>query len=251
MSERHGSEPRDIGLALHIAEYHLGRRDTSAAEAALAALSDLDLAPSDGEALASAFAQLARTYVARRDVASAERALAQARRLAEPAAVWRAEAALAALRGDVAGGVVAWRRVAVEEPESAAVWLALARAHEAAGQPTEAVTAYLQAARVDGSSATILTVAERVTALDPVPAAAPVGRRVRIALLGSATLEHLRAYLVVHCRLAGLLPEIYVGPYGQYAQEIHHPTSGLYAFQPEIVVLAIHGRALFPDLYDA
>jgi FkbH-like protein len=73
---------------------------------------------------------------------------------------------------------------------------------------------------------------------------------VRIALLGSATLSYVRSYLEVACRVAGLTPAIYEGDFGQYAQEILRPESELYAFEPQVIVLAIHGRALFPALYD-
>jgi FkbH-like protein len=63
-------------------------------------------------------------------------------------------------------------------------------------------------------------------------------------------LDHVRSYLEIYCRLAALVPSFYLGPYGQYAQDILDPASPLYAFAPDVVIAVVHGRALFPNLYD-
>jgi FkbH-like protein len=76
------------------------------------------------------------------------------------------------------------------------------------------------------------------------------GTPLRIALLGTATLDHLRPYLEVHALLAGFSPSIYVGPYGQVHQEILSPDSGLHRFDPQLVILACEARDLLGDLYD-
>lgn len=243
--------PADTGLAVHIAQYHLARRNLDAARATLMPHLAAPV-PSERQqqALSEAFAALAQAYVARRQAELAAEAVAHARGLAEQPAAWRAAAALATLRGDAAGAVALRRQVATAERGNAADWLALARACEAAGTAPEAVTAYLEALRLDPAHSTLLVVAERVAALAPVGSATPPAQRVRLALIGSSTLDYVRAYLEAHCRLAGLMPEFYVGPFGQYAQDILDPASPLYAFAPDVIIAAVHGRAVFPDLYD-
>src|SRR5438132_496918 len=73
------------------------------------------------------------------------------------------------------------------------------------------------------------------------------GRPVRIALLSSYTLDPLIPFLDVECRRAGLAPSFYAAPFNQYTQEVLNPSSGLYAFGPEIVFVALDLEDLFPD----
>jgi FkbH-like protein len=241
----------DFGLALHIADYYLKRRRLSEARAALEPLS---APPPDAlrerELLAAAWARLAQAYLARRDTNPAEQALTQSRALAVTPEAERAAAQLASACGAHAAAVECWHRVVTALPEDATAWLALAHAHAAAGQPSDAATAYLSAARVDSSHATMLTVAERLAELAPALPEPPASSRVRIAILGSSTLDHVQSYLEVACRQAGLAPSFYLGPFGQYAQDILNDSSPLYAFAPDVILLAVHGRALFPTLYD-
>ena len=75
----------------------------------------------------------------------------------------------------------------------------------------------------------------------------PRGRDVRIALLSSFTIEPLAVCLDVECRLAGLYPEIYISPINQYPQEILNRGSRLYAFDPDMVILAVHAESLLED----
>jgi FkbH-like protein len=243
--------PADVGLAVHVAQYHLAHRNLGAAgDVLMPLLSPPPDSPTDRQSLAEALSNLALSYVGRREVGPAAEAVAHAQALAAHPPVWRAAAALAALQGDMASVVEFRRRVVDAEPDESASWLALARAYEAAQRVTDAAEACLQAARVAPTHATILSVGERLAALvPPQPGAAP-DRAVRIALIGSSTLDHLRSYLEVWCRLAGLLPTFYLGPYGQYAQDILDPGSALYAFDPHVVIAVVHGRSLFPALYD-
>ena len=74
-----------------------------------------------------------------------------------------------------------------------------------------------------------------------------VGERpVRIAILSSYVLDPLVPFLDVECRRAGLTPAFYVAPFNQYTQEVLNPSSGLYAFGPEIVFVALDLEDLFP-----
>jgi FkbH-like protein len=242
----------DAGLAAHVARYFLARRNLADARAVLTPL--LSAPPdSSGErlALAEAWCDLALAHVARREAEPAAEAIAHAQTLAARPVVLGGAAAVAALQGDTAASLEFRRRVVDAEPERSASWLALARACEAAQQLPEAVEAYLQAVRVEPAHSIVLSVADRLTALAPAPSDTAPERALRIAVIGSSTLDHLRGYLDVFCRLAGFMPSFYVGPYGQYAQDILEPASPLYAFDPHVVIAAVHGRALFPDLYDA
>jgi len=240
----------DAALAAHVAGYHLARRDLAAARAALEpTLAAPPTEPRARRALADAFVRLAQAHATRRAAAPAAEAVAHARALVDDPSTWRAAAAVAALEGDTEGARELLRRVAAAAPDAAAAWLALARADEGAGHPAEAVAAYLTAVELDPAHGSILSVAERLAALAPAGAATPA-QRVRIAVVGSSTLDHVRGYLEVACRQAGLTPEFYLGPFDQYAQDILDADSALYRFAPEVVIMAVHGRALFPDLYD-
>ncbi len=242
----------DAGLAAHTAHYYLTRRNLEAARAVLAPF--LEITPAAGrerQAVAEAFASLAHAWVGRREEAPAHEAAARAQTLDDRPTAWRAAAAVAALAGDAALAHALWRRIAAAESDKGAAWMGLARACEAAGDAAGAVDAYLHAAQVEPTHSTTLAVAERLARLAADDPNAPEAQRVRIAIIGSSTLEHVRAYLEVACRHAGLSPAFYVGPFDQYAQDILDPSSQLYAFAPDVVILAVHGRTLFPDLYDS
>lgn len=251
MSEITENSPRDPGLAAHIAQYHLTRRDPEAARATLSPF--LTATPEtsvERQALAEAFARLAQVHLAKREANQALELVTRARTLFENAAVWQACAAVASSQGDAPLAQEWWRRVTTAEPGKSASWMGLARACEAASDRPGAVAAYLAAARAEPSHSTALSIAERLAALAPAQPDTPRERRIRIAIIGSSTLDHVRAYLEVETRQAGLSPEFYVGPFDQYAQEILDPASALYAFAPDVIIMAIHGRAFFPDLYD-
>ncbi|UAK25059.1 HAD-IIIC family phosphatase [Sphingomonas nostoxanthinifaciens] len=67
---------------------------------------------------------------------------------------------------------------------------------------------------------------------------------VRLALLGSSTVEHL----IPAIRVAGLRRnmwiEVYTGAYGQYFHELADPGSALHAFNPNVVLFAQDARHL-------
>ncbi|MGH7720391.1 MAG: HAD-IIIC family phosphatase, partial [Gemmatimonadaceae bacterium] len=69
--------------------------------------------------------------------------------------------------------------------------------------------------------------------------------RARVALVGSYTLDPLLPFLRVAGARAGLWVDTYVAPYGQYAQELVRPDSGLYAFRPHATFVLIGGDALW------
>jgi FkbH-like protein len=241
----------DLALVLHIGSYYLDRRRPDDARALLTPLlASLPTVERERVELATLWARLSQSYTTRRQLEQATEALQHAQSLADVAAIWRAAAALATARADHAEAQGYWRRVTAADPTQMDAWLALARASESAGAATEAMAAYLEAARQNPDHATTLSIAERLVALAAAVPVAPAAAGVRVAILGSSTLDHVRGYLEIACRLAGLAPQFYVGPFDQYAQDILDPASALYAFAPDVIVLAIHGRTLFAPLYD-
>ncbi len=64
-------------------------------------------------------------------------------------------------------------------------------------------------------------------------------RRLRLAVIGSATLEPLAACTDVKARLEGLVVATFVGGFNTYRQEVLDDNSGLYGFEPDVVVLAV------------
>lgn len=65
---------------------------------------------------------------------------------------------------------------------------------------------------------------------------------VKLAILGSATISHLPPGIRVAGLRRGLAIEVYEAPYGMYWQEMMDKSSGLHAFQPEVVLLALDAR---------
>ncbi len=72
---------------------------------------------------------------------------------------------------------------------------------------------------------------------------------VRVALLSSFSIEFIHDALIALGFLDGLRVELYQAGFGQFRQDILNRDSGLYAFAPDAVVLALEGKDLVPDLY--
>lgn len=71
-------------------------------------------------------------------------------------------------------------------------------------------------------------------------------RRIRLAMVGSFTLEPLGAFMEVECLRAGLWPQVYVGTFNQFRSDILAPDSKLYAFSPDVILLTVTLEALLP-----
>jgi FkbH-like protein len=67
---------------------------------------------------------------------------------------------------------------------------------------------------------------------------------VRLALLGSSTMAHLHAAIRIAGLRRGLWISIYENDYGQYWHELSDPSSGLSAFKPTTIVLALDAHHL-------
>ena len=74
-------------------------------------------------------------------------------------------------------------------------------------------------------------------------------KKIRIAILGSFTLNGLAETIQVKCAEKKIQCTTYVGNYNQYNQEILNPSSDLYKFRPDITFLFIDARAALQDLF--
>jgi FkbH-like protein len=100
----------------------------------------------------------------------------------------------------------------------------------------------LAGTRLDAAQTSALDAMLRRTLRKPPPGLpdAPV----RVALLGSSTLTHLQAAIRVAGLRRNLWVETYENQYGQYWQELIDPSSPLYRFKPNAVLLALDARHL-------
>jgi FkbH-like protein len=72
----------------------------------------------------------------------------------------------------------------------------------------------------------------------------------RVAILRSSTLETMGPILRLRLFLEGYKPEVLFGDYNQFVQEILTPSSQLYQFKPNVVVIMLGLEALLPDFID-
>ena len=127
----------------------------------------------------------------------------------------------------------ALRALALEgPPDSGAHWSALAR---------------LAAVRLDFRMTGMLDRALRRIAADAPPACLP-SKPVRLAVLGSSTVDHLLPAIRVGGLRRDLWIATYAAGYGQYLQELSNPASGLHGFAPTVILLALDARHLVGEL---
>ncbi|HLD50578.1 MAG TPA: hypothetical protein VJC08_05200, partial [bacterium] len=74
-------------------------------------------------------------------------------------------------------------------------------------------------------------------------------KTMKIALLSSFTLNGLKEILLAQCGLSGIRASVYEAPYNQWAQEILDPSSALYAFAPELVILFADTASILGERY--
>jgi FkbH-like protein len=71
---------------------------------------------------------------------------------------------------------------------------------------------------------------------------------VRLALLGSATLDHLGPAIRVAGLRRRLRIQVFTGGYGQYRQELLEPAAALVAFAPQVVLLSLTAREVIQGI---
>ncbi|MET0430181.1 MAG: HAD-IIIC family phosphatase, partial [Microvirga sp.] len=76
----------------------------------------------------------------------------------------------------------------------------------------------------------------------------PGEARIKVALVGSSTLEHLVPAIRIGALRRGLLVEPWLAPFGQWRQDILDPRSGLHRFAPNAVLLCLDSASLVPDI---
>jgi len=76
------------------------------------------------------------------------------------------------------------------------------------------------------------------------PPATLATKPVRLAVLGSSTLTHLLPAIRVAGLRRGIWIDTYEADYGQYLQELSDPESGLHAFKPTAILLALDAHHL-------
>jgi FkbH-like protein len=207
-------------------------------------------------ALADAYAARARrgtdqgeTALAADASLSAERSLELAAALAPTEAIPSLAAHLeAAGRADEA--IEQWRHLlGIQPSHDAASYLRLARLYEQTDRPEDALATYLHLLDALPATRNTMLVGQKLDALAaslPEPTRA---QRIKIALLGNASMEQLQAYLSVECYRNGLRPTFYEVGFDQYTQALLDPSSRLYALEPDVTVCAIHASRLFPGLH--
>lgn len=74
-------------------------------------------------------------------------------------------------------------------------------------------------------------------------------KKVKIALLGDSTTQFFHRALVAQGLLAGIAFEVMEADFGQIERQVFDPSSELYAFAPEMVVVAHTGKKLLAKFY--
>ena len=90
---------------------------------------------------------------------------------------------------------------------------------------------------------------KRIQKLDLESLKVPDEKKIKVALLSSFTIDPLSIYVDIKSRLAQLHPEIYVAPFNQYQQEILDENSRLYAFKPDVIILAVQADVLLNEKF--
>lgn len=223
-----------------------------------------ELAPGDAAAWLATHQDLARASFPASTIASALEVLVE-RLVVSPDADFAALLLLVADYGDLAPAAAVAAVAAALSPErratsaSTLVSDALARspAHPAllrvaaemaahSGDDAAAHALLTRLGRADDSPGTVSHIFRQRGTL--APSGAPP---VRVALLGSYTLDLLTRYVDLELRALGLAPELYVAPFNSWAQEVIGQDSGLHRFEPEIAFLAVSIDDLVPELSGA
>ena len=74
-------------------------------------------------------------------------------------------------------------------------------------------------------------------------------KSIKIALLSSFTTKGIKEILFVKCCEINCVPELYIGEYSQYSQEILGRNSGLYGFKPNLIIIFIDAMEILGEQY--
>ncbi len=118
--------------------------------------------------------------------------------------------------------------------------------HLIAGNYTQAQAALQQLWLVERTSATAHYVVSCYERLRPFVNLTPC----RVAILRSFTLEPALPLLKAEALLGGIDVTVYIADFDNYAQQILDPSSALYDFQPDTVILAVQTRDIAPKIWE-
>jgi FkbH-like protein len=141
-----------------------------------------------------------------------------------------------------------WKKLLNALPDYTASALRLADFYAKNDQADEAVGLLLKLVQAAPTPQNYQAAYVRINRFKPKLSAAASNATLRLALIGTSTLDDLLVYLDLNCRLAGLRPETFLGGFNQYSQEILDPNSGLYEFNPELIICKLDARLLFPQV---
>jgi FkbH-like protein len=127
----------------------------------------------------------------------------------------------------------------VTYPPSAALCLKLARSYEQIENYSEACRWALSIVDSDDDF-TAWQTGWALFQRNASKAERPRVRSAKVALLGSYTTTQLGPMLRFAAARLGISVDLYESHFGQYQQDIIDPKSGLYAFGPDFVILAVH-----------
>ena len=148
--------------------------------------------------------------------------------------------------GKVEQAIEAYRSALSEMP-SASLCLKLARCYERLGNYAEAcrwAVAVVESGDEFLAWQRAISIVQRCARESRLP----TRRTAKVAVLGSYTTIQFTQMLGLAARQLGIGLDLYESHFGQYQQEIIDQNSGLYAFGPEVVLLAVHeGELRLPD----
>lgn len=73
---------------------------------------------------------------------------------------------------------------------------------------------------------------------------------INIALLGNFTTNYMGNSIKEECTKHNINAAIYNTPYNQYNQEVLNTGSGFFAFKPDLAIILLEGKLLFPEWYN-
>ncbi|TFF91629.1 HAD-IIIC family phosphatase [Candidatus Thorarchaeota archaeon] len=115
---------------------------------------------------------------------------------------------------------------------------------------SDALDTILQSIRDENSYLDLWSAYKRIQHLDLEPSN-DEKRSIRIAVIGSSTLEPIAACLDIKSRFLGLHPLTFVGGFNTYRQEALDTASTLYEHDPDLIVLAVGPVSLLDNMFVA
>jgi len=106
----------------------------------------------------------------------------------------------------------------------------------------------LESVKKDPSYLNLWSAYKKIQALN-LPAPEDERNTVRLAVIGSTTLEPLAACFDVKTRLEGFHVETFVGGFNTYRQEVLDKSSDLYKIKPDVVVLSVDAWSILDKMF--